>query len=353
MKKHANIPIFIPHLGCPNDCVFCNQRKISGKIDFDFNNVRLEIENALYSIEQAKNNKSNSLGYAESYTEPPEIAFFGGSFTGIDRNLMISLLELAQEYIRCGKVSSIRLSTRPDYINKEILDILSLYTVHEVELGLQSMDDEVLIACRRGHDSDCAREACQLVNEYGYSLVGQMMIGLPLSTLERELYTAKELCNMGVSAVRIYPTVVFYETQLCKMTLDGAYTPLELEDAVFRTAEVIDIFEQHNIPTIRVGLCSSENLSSEAEVLGGANHPAIGELAMNRVFLKRIFNILDKKQPLCNKVIKIFVPQGAKSKVIGQNKRNLTQIYEKYSPSGIIIIEKNELIGYNIEIDIM
>jgi histone acetyltransferase (RNA polymerase elongator complex component) len=191
-----------------------------------------------------------------------------------------------------------------------------------------------------------------MVLDCGFSLVGQMMIGLPLSTLERELYTAKELCKMGVGAVRIYPTVVFYQTQLCKMAQEGLYTPLELEDAIFRTAEVIDIFDIYNIPTIRVGLCASENLSSQEEVFGGANHPAMGELAMNRVFLKRICSILDKTGAVNNKVIRISVPMGARSKVIGQKKRNLAEIYEKYSPSGIIIIEKNELIGYNIEIDI-
>jgi len=214
------------------------------------------------------------------------------------------------------------------------------------------MDDEVLLASRRGHTSATAREACALILDYGFVLGGQMMIGLPLSTLEKELYTARELCNMKICAVRVYPTVVFYETELCNMAKAGLYVPLELDDAIMRTAKVISIFDEHNIPCIRVGLCASENLSSPEEVYGGANHSAIGELAMNRVFLDRIYKILDTSSDTRGKTIQICVPKGAKSKVIGQHRKNMTELYKKYLPVQIILVEKNELIGYNIEINI-
>ena len=144
-KKHVNIPIFIPHLGCPNACVFCNQRTISGHGDFDIENVRNEIDTALSTIDKST---------------PKEIAFFGGSFTGIERSLMTELLSLAEEYVQSGDVECIRLSTRPDYIDGEILSILSQYSVKTVELGLQSLDDEVLDASKRGHSKECAIEAC-------------------------------------------------------------------------------------------------------------------------------------------------------------------------------------------------
>ncbi|MBP3375391.1 MAG: radical SAM protein, partial [Clostridia bacterium] len=156
-SKHVNIPIFIPHLGCPNNCVLCNQHTISGHGEFELARARREIDEALSTIGEGV---------------PTEIAFFGGSFTGIDRELMIALLELAEEYVRAGRVSEIRLSTRPDYIDSEILSILSRYSVKTVELGLQSLDDGVLSASRRGHDRLCALEACRSVKEAGFSLIG-------------------------------------------------------------------------------------------------------------------------------------------------------------------------------------
>ncbi|MBQ0101769.1 MAG: radical SAM protein, partial [Firmicutes bacterium] len=171
--RHVNIPVFIPHLGCPNLCVFCNQKSISGKRHADEDTIladaEKEIENALSTIEDG----------AET-----EIAFFGGSFTGIDRELMISLLDTADRYCKSGRVSHIRMSTRPDYISDEILSILSRYPVKYIELGIQSMSDKVLEASKRGHSAEQSRNACRLVTKYGFSLVGQMMTGLPLSTEE-------------------------------------------------------------------------------------------------------------------------------------------------------------------------
>ena len=225
--RHVNIPVFIPHLGCPNQCVFCNQRSISEHQEFSETNVRDEIEQVLSTLRPE---------------DEAEIAFFGGSFTGIDRGLMCRLLDLAQEYVKAGRVGSIRLSTRPDYIDEEILSILSRYSVGTIELGLQSMDDAVLLACRRGHTAADAERACRAVVEAGFSLVGQMMIGLPGASPESEIKTAQKICDMGASAVRIYPTVVFYDTPLCEMAQHGAYTPLSVDEAVERTAPVLQLF---------------------------------------------------------------------------------------------------------------
>ena len=160
-KRHVNIPILIPHLGCPNTCVFCNQRMISGVSEFALTDVRRQIDEALSTIEPD--------------TEC-EIAFFGGSFTGIDRSLMISLLEIAKEYMDCGLVDSLRCSTRPDYIDEEILDILQAYGVSTVELGLQSVSEKVLFTTKRGHGFSAERRAAELIVNRGIALVGQMMI---------------------------------------------------------------------------------------------------------------------------------------------------------------------------------
>lgn len=335
--RHINIPVFIPHMGCPNMCVFCNQRSISGKIKFDISKVKNEIEEAISTTKK------------DDYVE---IAFFGGSFTGIDRELMISLLSLAQEYINEGKASSIRLSTRPDYINDEILDILSSYSVGTIELGLQSMDDEVLKISKRGHTSECAEKACKMIKERGFSLIGQMMIGLPCSSVEKEIYTAKKICEMGADGARIYPTVVFYETELCDMMQSGVYSPLSNGDAVERTKEALKIFVNNNVPCIRVGLQSGENLSDETLVAGGANHSAIGEMSMSAVYLDKICECIDgEPMEKYHKKMVIYCPKGDVSKVVGQKRKNIQKIYEKYGIKNVKVLEKNELLSYNIIID--
>ena len=335
--RHINIPIFIPHMGCPNMCVFCNQRSISGRMSFDISRVKDEIEEALSTTKNG---------------DEIEIAFFGGSFTGIDRNLMISLLSLAQNYIDGGRVSSIRLSTRPDYINDEILDILSSYSVKTIELGLQSMNDEVLVKSKRGHTSLCAENACKMIKERGFSLIGQMMIGLPASSVEKEIYTAKRICELGADGARIYPTVVFYETELCAMMQSGDYISLTNEEAVERTKEALKVFVENNVPCIRVGLQSGENLSDDSLVAGGANHSAIGELSMSALYLDKICEYLDVHLPSkAPEKIVIYCPKGEISKIVGQKRKNIEKIYQKYAIKNIKVLEKNELLSYNIIID--
>ena len=248
--KHVNIPIFIPHLGCPHSCVFCNQHNISGKKQFDFASLDSDIKSFLSSIDNTN-------------TET-EIAFFGGSFTGINREDMLYLLNTAQKYIDSGDAASIRLSTRPDYIDDEVLHILKNFNVKTIELGIQSLSDDVLTASDRGHTAACAEKACRDVIKAGFSLVGQMMIGLPRSGAADELYTASMLCDLGINAARIYPTVVLYETGLFLMAERGLYKPLTVDEAAERSGNVLEIFEKHNIPVIRIGLCSSANLNGSS-----------------------------------------------------------------------------------------
>ena len=330
-KKHANIPIFIPHLGCPNDCVFCNQRTISGHGDFKPETVRDEIETALATIGD----------------RTAEIAFFGGSFTGIDRSLMVYLLDLAEEYVKAGKVVGIRLSTRPDYINGEIIEILSRYTITAVELGIQSTSDKVLAASRRGHTAEQSKNACLAVKKAGFTLVGQMMIGLPSSDAESEIKTAEDICSWGATFARVYPTVVFYKTELCRMSQVGEYQPLSDDEAIERTANVLDVFDRHGVKTIRVGLCAGENLSSEKEVYGGANHPAIGELAMQEVFFRKICEAYEKLENP-KKELTLCVPRGCISKAVGQKRHNILRFSQKYSANIVKIIEKSDVFGYNV-----
>lgn len=338
-NRHINIPIFIPHLGCPNQCVFCNQKSISGKLKFEKESVRTEIETSLSTIP----------GEADV-----EIAFFGGSFTGIDRELMIYLLDTAEEYVTAGKVTSIRMSTRPDYISEEILSILSKYSVGTIELGLQSMDDNVLRLSKRGHDRRSAINACKAVKNAGYKLVGQMMIGLPGATEKSEAETARMICSLGADAARVYPTVVFYGTELCLMTDNKEYEPLSEREAVERTAKVLKIFDECKVPCIRVGLCASENLSDEREVRGGANQSAIGEMAMSLLFREKMLGMLSKfpLDTLRGADIAVSVPRGCTSKAAGHKKCNKIFISEKFGVRNVGFFESDDLKGYEISVKI-
>ena len=335
--KHVNIPVFIPHLGCPNDCVFCNQKRISGTSSFNKNDVDSIIKNALSTV--------------DTENCETEIAFFGGSFTGIDRNDMIYLLETAYKYIQKGLVSSIRLSTRPDYINEEILDILQKYNVKNIELGLQSMDDEVLKITKRGHTSEQAINACKLIKKYGFNLIGQMMIGLPGSSLEKEIKTAEIIANLCDGA-RVYPTVVLRETELCNMAKRGEYIPLKLEDTIERTGEVLLVFDRAKKTVIRIGLQSGDELYDPDVVYGGDYHPAIGELAENYVYYKMVCERLKDKQT-DGKNLVIYCAKGCTSKVVGQKKTNKIKLTKNYNIKSLKIIEKIDIKGYNIILDIL
>lgn len=326
--RHINIPVFIPHLGCPNQCVFCNQHTISGVSDFNPDSVRDIIDEALSTV------------MAE---DDVEIAFFGGSFTGIDRELMIYLLEIANSYVLRDSVRSIRCSTRPDYIDEEIVGILKKYNVCVVELGLQSVSDEVLEITKRNHSFSDEERACRLITEAGITLVGQMMIGLPGATIETELETARFIINAGAAAARVYPTVVFRDTELCSMSVCGSYTPLSLDEAVERTAKVVSLLRRSDVKVIRVGLCSSDNLSAEDTYFAGPNHPALGELVENRIYYDVISDKLKEISLDSETVVEIYIPRGALSKAVGQKKRNKFLLIESFGIKDAVFIESDVL----------
>ena len=333
MDRHVNIPIFIPHLGCPNDCVFCNQRFISGVTEFDIGSVKRIIDESLATVDPRK--------------DTVEIAFFGGSFTGIDRHLMISLLEIAYSYVSSGAVSSIRCSTRPDYIDDEILEILKHYKVTTIELGFQSVSERVLSASKRGHGFSDEERAARLIVDGGFELVGQMMIGLPSATLEDEIQTARFISSCGASAARIYPTVVFHSTELKNMTERREYKPLSLAEAVERCAKAYLILEEAGVRVIRVGLHSSENLSQDTTYFAGPNHPAIGELVENRLFFEKIKSKFIELS-IKSKSITVYVPRGAISKAQGHKRQNKLQLIEEFALDRLCFKESDSLSGRNI-----
>ena len=332
--RHVNIPIFIPHLGCPNQCVFCNQRSISGVNEFNPDSVRNIIEQTLSTV-----NSDDIV----------EIAFFGGSFTGIDRDLMVHLLEIGYSYIRSGRVKSIRCSTRPDYISDEILDILEKYGVKTIELGLQSSSDEVLKSTKRGHNFEAEQQGCRLIVERGFNLIGQMMIGLPSSNLEKEIETAEFIIRCGASGARIYPTVVFRETELCQLAEQGYYAPLDIDDAIKRSAAVFEKFVDAGVDVIRIGLQASDNLLDQNCYYAGPNHPSLGEYVIGEFYYNKIVKLLNEQHCIDRDRLIINVAKGKLSQVIGQNKRNKIRLTEKYKK--IRFVENENLSGYEILVE--
>ena len=326
--------MFIPHLGCPNDCVFCDQRTISGKTEFSESDVVHIIDEALETL--------------EGTDRKGEIAFFGGSFTGIDPDLMIRLLDTAQTYVDAGKVSGIRMSTRPDYISEEIINVLKKYTVSQVELGIQSMTDSVLAASRRGHSALHTERACALLKEAGISFAGQMMIGLPKSTPFDEVYCAEKICSLGADACRVYPTIVFKGTCLEAMTKRGDYTPLSVEEAVERAASVLEVFEKHGVTCLRVGLQDSEALHDDERYLAGPVHAAIGELVRGEVLLRRIKKQLKEILP-CEELT-VEVARGRISTAVGQNGNNKKHLISSYGIKKLKFTENEALTGLNINV---
>ena len=335
--RHQTVPIFIPHMGCPHRCVFCDQCAISGQSGFDITRVREAIDTALSTLDP---------------DAEVEIAYFGGSFTAIDRSLMLDLLSLAQFYVDAGQVNGIRFSTRPDAVGEDVLDALSPFTVSAIELGLQSMDDGVLAACRRGHTADEARDACRRIVSRGYALVGQMMLGLPSSDADKELATACEICDLGAGAMRVYPTVVLEGTALAAMMRSGCYTPIDNAEAVRRCVPILALLEARGVGLLRVGLCASETLAS-SRVLGGANHSALGELCYGALFLMRMTALLDGCNLTKGRVACFDVPMGKTSQAIGQRRINVHTLIGRYGLSDVRVQESDALAGTQVRLNLI
>lgn len=336
--RYANIPVFIPHRGCPNACVFCDQHLISGFAGEE--DSAALVAGARETVEQALTTLSPDTQC--------EIAYFGGSFTGIDPELMEALLALAAEYTTAGRVSGIRFSTRPDYLGDDVLRRLARYPVKTVELGVQSLSDRVLSACCRGHSAVDAMDAIARLRAAGYGVTGQMMLGLPGATAEDEFATARGLIEAGVISARIYPTLVLRGTRLAQMLEAGTYCPLSLEDAVERTADLLSLFDAAGVEVLRVGLQETEGLRADT-VIAGPHHPAFGELAMGECFFRRGRELLAAHTFPEGKVT-LAVPRGRTSAMVGQKKRNLTRLCREFSLKKIKVIEIDKLLGYNIKI---
>ncbi|HOV26964.1 MAG TPA: radical SAM protein [Pseudobacteroides sp.] len=315
-KKHIVIPVFIPHKGCPFDCIYCNQKVISGQTEE-------------MTVEKMDEIICSHLSTAreDSYIE---IGFFGGSFTGIEVEKQIMFLESANKYILQSKIKGIRLSTRPDYIDSEILHRLKEYNVNIIELGVQSLDEDVLRKSGRGHGTEEVYKACSLIKENGIGLGIQTMIGLPGSNFDKDLDTAQKVVEIKPQIVRIYPTLVVRNTYLEKMYCDGSYTPLDLEEAVNLSAKLLELYNKNGIKVIRIGLQPTDNINDNFDVVGGPFHPSFRQLVESRLWLYRIENYIKEYSLFKEHDIIIYADSKNLCDIIGQRRGNIEYLKNKY-----------------------
>jgi len=279
MPKHVIIPIFIPHVGCPHDCIFCNQAKITGQLKEEYDKitgsyVRKTIEDYLETVDRGNTTV--------------EVSFFGGTFTAIDLRKQKELLESARIAKEEGLIDYIRLSTRPDYINLTIMNHLKEYSVDIIELGVQSLSQDVLDAAKRGYKKEAVRLASALIKSFGMTLGHQLMVGLPLDTEEKDMLSLYESIEMKPDLVRIYPALVIRDTEMEKDFRNGAFIPYSLDEAVKISANMLKAYEDQGIKVIRIGLQPTDEISIGRDVLGGPFHPAFRELAESYLLSKRI-----------------------------------------------------------------
>lgn len=308
--RHINVGLFVPHSGCPHQCTFCNQRAISGQ------SRQVTPADVDEAVRVAMKNPDSRGG---------EIAFFGGSFTAIDRTVMTKLLDAAYRYVKDGSFKGIRCSTRPDAIDDEICRILKSYGVTAVELGAQSMNDEVLRLNRRGHTAADVVRASEMLKSYGFELGLQMMTGLYGSTDEDSIDTARKIIDLQPQTVRIYPTVVIRNTELAELCESGEYVPQTVDSAAKLCAELLLMFDEARITVIRTGLHSGGGV--EKDYVAGAYHPAFKELCEGEIYFKRAVEFIERNG-IQQGDITVFVSPDAVSKMTGQKKINIQKLSE-------------------------
>ncbi|MFH1984020.1 MAG: radical SAM protein [Pseudomonadota bacterium] len=284
-RRPLIVPVFIPHAGCPHRCAFCDQTAITGK-------TRLPTTATVHDTVRAWQAHSRHRG------RPLQIAYYGGNFLGIPTDAMATLLEAAATHVTADPLSGIRFSTRPDTISPERLAAIAPYPVQLVELGVQSLDNDVLCASQRGHDAETAVTAVQRLSAAGHRVGVQLMVGLPGDTAATAMATAREVAAWRPEAVRIYPTIVLKNSRLADWTLQGRYRPWDLDTAVALVADMVRVFARKDIPVIRMGLHADDGLLGTGAIVAGPYHPAFGHLVQCRLFRDALHRELDHRRPL-------------------------------------------------------
>ncbi len=326
--RHFTIPVFIPEEACPNQCVFCNQHRIAGaECAPSVDEVIAKVDEHLLTIPAGSE---------------VEIGFFGGNFTGIPVEEQKAYLASVQNHIVSGRVTGIRISTRPDYINNESLKILKQYSVSTIELGAQSLDEEVLKLAGRGHTAVQVHEASQMIIEQEFNLGLQMMIGLPGDSAEKSIYTAQEIIRLGAECTRIYPTLVIKETKLEQLYLEGKYQPLSQEEAISRVADIVPLFIAAGVKILRIGLHPSEGLLDNTSLVAGPFHVAFGELVFSEIWRRLLNNMVFENGK--RNILTLTVPLGMRNAAIGHKALNKAMLLESFRK--VVFEESHDLKGF-------
>lgn len=323
-KRKVNIPIFVPHQGCPHQCSFCNQKAITGAAQ-------------CVTAQTVHESITAALGSIDRENTQVEVAFFGGSFTAIEACVQEELLGAAAPFLAAGQIDGIRLSTRPDCIDAEVIARLLRYGVTSVELGAQSSSDAVLLKNKRGHTFAHVRAAAAMLRNAGFEVGLQMMLGLPGADAWTDLQTARDLATLKPDTTRIYPTAVLRGSLLCDWYASGDYIPLGLDDAVTRAAQVYTVFQQNGVRVLRMGLMTSDSLLESA--VAGITHPAFGELVFSRLYLWKMQKALEGKN---GGDVTFYVHPGEVSKALGNKKENKMRIFGEQGVN--IHIKENETV---------
>jgi histone acetyltransferase (RNA polymerase elongator complex component) len=329
------IPIFLPHAGCSHQCVFCNQKSITG------------IKKNSPSTQQLQSQVEAFLAYNVKQRRPVEIAFFGGNFLGQPTDAVQILLTEATKYIACGDVDSIRFSTRPDTIDRQRLDLISDFPVSTVELGVQSMDPGVLMASRRDHSDLDTEHATDLLKNDNYRIGLQIMIGLPEDTPEKMIKTGQRVADLKPDFTRIYPTLVIQGSPLAKWYQAGKYRPLSLKTAVTRVKDLYLLLNKAGIPVIRMGLQHEEGFDDPGTILAGPYHPAFGHLVYSEIFLDCVSRAMasDSRQ---GQMIQIRLHPGNVSRMRGLNNKNIKKLNQLFRPESIDILSDPDMAKNNL-----
>ena len=290
------------------------------------------------------------LGYKNDRRKPVQVSFYGGNFLGLKIDEITGLLDLATEFIRQGHVDSIRFSTRPDTITPEHLDIISEYPVKTVELGVQSMDDQVLALAERGHSAADTVRAVEQLKEHQFDIGLQMMVGLPGDNEVRSLTTAEQIAALEPDFVRIYPTLVVNKSKLARWYHNGSYTPLSLADAVTRVKKLYLLFREYNIRVIRMGLQASEDLENGSTVLAGPYHPAFGHMVYSEVFFDAAAQAIDSIQTLSDAITISVNPRQHFQNAGPGNNENIEKLKKRYQLKYIAVVPDASLAADELKV---
>ncbi|MGL5067095.1 MAG: elongator complex protein 3 [Sarcina sp.] len=338
-KKHYIIPIFVPHEGCPHDCAFCNQARITGEETEEIKGPKFKLENGV----NAKFVKDTIEEYMKTIVREKnttiEVSFFGGTFTAVDITKQKRLLSVAKEYKEKGVIDYIRLSTRPDYIDDDILTHLKSFSVDIIELGVQSLNEEVLFNATRGHTGDDVEKASKLIKKYGFILGHQIMLGLPSDTKERDIETTKRSISMEPEIARIYPALTIKDTAMEYMYNNNTYVPYSLDECVDIAKACYKLYIEAGVNVIRVGLQATDNIAEGEDIITGPFHPAFRELVEGNILNEEILNLIEANK-LKDEIV-INISNRSISKLYADKKRYFIDLKSKIDNNLIVNVIKD------------